>query len=181
VIRSTVAQKAVPIKTCRVCGGIFGPRWSARTDRQRIEYRLTDFSTQEHCSRQCAAVTKRRNGGLKRSPTTEEVAYAAGLWEGEGTIHCEKVSRMGRPKPQMLLIVGMTDREPLERFREIWGVGQIQGPIIDHRRPDKAKPMWRYAVGAALTVADITEAMRPWLSPRRIRQVDDALRRYGEL
>ena len=53
---------------------------------------------------------------------TTAVAYAAGLYEGEGNIHAR--SSTGA----ISLLIRMTDREPLDKVQEAVGIGQVKGP-----------------------------------------------------
>ena len=76
-----------------------------------------------------------------------EVAWAAGLFDGEGSVR--KVDSRHR-----MISVQMTDLGILERFdRALGGVGGISGPRILPKR----KPMWHwYACSEnAVTVADL--------------------------
>lgn len=97
----------------------------------------------------------------KRTP--EQVAWAAGLFEGEGCI-------VPRGKTSGELIVGMTDRDVLERFRDIVGVGGIK---IEHR-PDPHKDCYRWSVSNAPESRMVLELLLPWLSERR-REAAEAL------
>src|SRR3990167_5406713 len=54
-----------------------------------------------------------------------EIAWAAGLFEGEG---CISVHRSKGRRPQPKLNIAMTDLEPMERFAKALGVGNVTGP-----------------------------------------------------
>ena len=87
-------------------------------------------------------------------------AWAAGLFEGEGSI----TSCGGRIRLQLQL----TDHEVLERFVEIVGAGKVYGPYTKgHRDGYRRKPRWLWVCeGPAAGV--VFRTLSPWLSPRRL-------------
>jgi hypothetical protein len=88
-----------------------------------------------------------------------EVAWAAGLFEGEGSITHSK----GRPQ----LRIQMADLEVLERFLEIFGVGTIYGPYTrGHQDGCKRKPTWIWVCDGPM-VSVLFRTLAPWLSTRR--------------
>jgi hypothetical protein len=101
-----------------------------------------------------------------REPTEAEVAYVAGLYEGEGS--CQKVKRYRR------MTIRMTDKEPLDLVQQIMG-GIVAGPYRDVGVPDHYKDKWAWRVGAWRDILRIVPLIRPWLSPRRQAQVDRLL------
>jgi|ERR1044071_5069006 hypothetical protein len=66
-------------------------------------------------------------------PTTADIAWAAGFYEGEGTCSYATGSQHA--------IVNQVEREPLDRLRKYFG-GTIR-PVAAHRR---SKPSWRWTV-----------------------------------
>jgi hypothetical protein len=88
-------------------------------------------------------------------PTGTEIAWAAGLFEGEGTFSFFD----GRAKASMSL----TDLDVLVRFRNIVGVGSIAANTM---RNPRHKPQWQWWAYADefLLVHDL---FRPWLCSRR--------------
>lgn len=94
--------------------------------------------------------------------TPEEVAWAAGFFDGKGTIFSEH----GR----LRLTVRVVDEEAVRRFAEIVGVGKVYGPYANtqadgwKRRPSA---MW-VAVGSS--AEHLLEKFWPWLTPRRREQ-----------
>lgn len=108
-----------------------------------------------------------------------DVAWAAGLFEGEGTCgsyYGTYVSKAGkrysRKTPQAQLAIGMTDLEPLEKFRDTFGFGAIHGP---YEVRGGTKPAYKYYVNKREHVQAILAAIYPWLSPRRRAQVAQTL------
>lgn len=106
-----------------------------------------------------------------------EVAWAAGLFEGEGTCYYGEHVRVrdsGKEDPytQRLLRIQMTDLEPLERFKEAFGLGRIYGPY-GGTQPTirfKRKVYWAYQASKRPDVEFILTTLMPHLSPRRQRQ-----------
>lgn len=101
--------------------------------------------------------------------TPTEVAFAAGLFEGEG--HCAR--HRSNHSNRLCLNVTSTDVEPLERFRDAFGLGKVYGPYGLDRT--NRKPHYRFQVTRHEQVQAIAAAMWPWLSPRRRSQLAKAL------
>jgi hypothetical protein len=104
------------------------------------------------------------------SPNREDIIWAAGLFEGEGTI------LLGAPKTYAQVRLGMTDRDVVERFARIMGFGAIatyQG-VNGVRGPRKPLILWR-AGGYEKTQA-LVAAFWPWMGTRRRAQAVKALR-----
>ena len=96
---------------------------------------------------------------------TQAFAWAAGLFEGEGTISFGV-------SPQLRLT--MTDEEVVRRFAETIGEGGIcEIPAQQHN--------WRHAwcwYKAGRRVEEIVGKLWPFLGERRRTQIMDVLRRY---
>jgi hypothetical protein len=94
--------------------------------------------------------------------SAEEIAWAAGLFEGEGAI-----SRHGRSgKFDLRVSLNMTDEDVVRRFDAIVDRGKIYGPYSSYRGH---KPVWNWvALGDA--GHDVVDLIGPWLSPRRVSQ-----------
>ena len=98
--------------------------------------------------------------------STSEVAWAAGLFEGEGTI----THSGGRPR----LALKMTDDWPVRRFAEIVG-GSVYGPYRNRTGEHDGYPrkdfyMW---VAEGKAGARAARMMEPFLSPARLKRLDD--------
>lgn len=115
-------------------------------------------------------------------PTDEAaIAYAAGLFEGEGTIASgSKTFRTAsgelrdRLTPQFSFAIGMTDLEPLERWQEaMGGIGKIYGPYF--------KQHWRLYLCKKAEIIQACELMWPYLSPRRQEQIRAVIGEVREL
>lgn len=98
-------------------------------------------------------------------PTESEIAWAAGLFEGEGTI-CFSNSTI-------LISVNMTDKDILEKFFKIVQGGYFNGP---YKRPNpKWKDSWQWRVQGGAWCQTIIAMFWPWLGERRKQQFKDSM------
>ena len=111
----------------------------------------------------------RKGSAAWQAPTREEVAWAAGLFEGEGSIGAYRRSlpRVGRSVQASL---HMTDEKPVREFARIVGVGTVSGPI---QRPGKPIYLWR--VSNFEYVQHVAAVLWPRLAPRRRTQTHQTL------
>jgi hypothetical protein len=101
--------------------------------------------------------------------TRENLAWVAGLFEGEGCIgHNRKTG-------QWQLIVASTDEDVLQRAHMLTGVGTLRGPI------DRGhKPHWIWNVTSRAQVYALLAALYPWFGKRRQARVIECLTYYRE-
>lgn len=91
-----------------------------------------------------------------------EIAWAAGLFEGEGSLTQSGGSLDVRVK--------MTDEEIVRRFEEVIGYGTVYGPYnYDYRDGIKRKPHWIW-VALRYDALEVLELLWPWLGERRRAQ-----------
>lgn len=89
-----------------------------------------------------------------------EIAWAAGLFEGEGSIYPYRDSKSGTHYPRLDL--ASTDEDVVRRFARIVDGGSVYGPI---QRPNR-KPFWRWqATGTRARLA--LDLFAPHLGERR--------------
>ena len=94
-----------------------------------------------------------------------EVAWAAGFFEGEGTI----TQSGGR----LVVRLNNTDSEPVYRFARIVQFGEIYGPYhYEQRDGSKRKPFWVW-LAEEYDALEVLELLWPWLSARRHGQAMD--------
>lgn len=91
----------------------------------------------------------------------EQLAWAAGLFEGEGCFNT-----FHRPKGtwSVQARLAMTDGDVVHRFAAIIGAGQVHGPR--QRRPNE-QPLYEWYVQAAPDVLTVIRLLSPWLGIRR--------------
>jgi hypothetical protein len=90
----------------------------------------------------------------------EEVAWAAGLFEGEGSI-----TMSGR---YVHLQLSSTDEDVVWRFCEIVRAGRVYGPYTqDCTDGYRRKPFWMW-VCTGLDARPVFRMMMPWLGSRRL-------------
>ncbi len=111
-------------------------------------------------------------------PREIELAWAAGFFDGEGTVAAEKDPATGR-------YLGINTEIPqssadgipdvLSRFREIVGVGNILGPY-EPRSLWSRLPQYRWRSGALEDVETVADLLDPWLGPVKRTQFEAAIR-----
>ena len=89
-----------------------------------------------------------------------ERAWAAGLFEGEGSVYRKTIRTGGRTYLYIRRSMCMTDEDVLLRFARVMG-GTVSGPT--DRGPNK--PIWQWQRNADIRPA--IAAMWPWLGQRR--------------
>ena len=100
---------------------------------------------------------------------SEDLAWAAGFFEGEGTFYV----RRERGKPNATVTLTQVDREPLDRFCEIVGIGKVYGPYGPYSGNRKPYFQWNaHRRGDARTLLALLGGR---LSQRRRLQAWDAL------
>ena len=112
---------------------------------------------------------------------SDDVAYCAGLFEGEGSFGVTRTytKRSGvkalRKAPYVILQIQMTDLEPLQKFVTVFG-GYINGPytpggyLPGGRKASKPKPFYKAIIQKRENVYGAVNLMWKYLSPRRKEQ-----------
>ena len=104
-----------------------------------------------------------------------DIAWAAGLFEGEGSIGLHGAGRKRKDGTRRLvtrLTMNQTDEDILNRFCRIVNAGTVMGPRL---RPG-VKPQWSWECSCAASRRVILK-MYPWLG---IRRQAKALEVFGE-
>lgn len=111
-----------------------------------------------------------------------EIAWAAGLFEGEGSFsiqrqraHKTKFPTEGRLDEFVYANASLatTDRDVIERFASIVGVGKIHGP---HKRTnDQHKPIYVWNVSRRDEFEVFAEMIRPFLGERRLARMNEVI------
>jgi hypothetical protein len=96
------------------------------------------------------------------------IAWAAGLYEGEGTAT--------RCKGRLRLSIKMTNEETIRRFAAAVNCGTVYGPYKPSSRDGYArKPVWVW-LAECDDAWSVAELLRPWLSAARRSQLDRVFR-----
>lgn len=109
---------------------------------------------------------------LERTPV--DVAWAAGVFEGEG---CITISGVTGPRPQARLKMNMTDEDVVRRFHLIVGIGTVR----EDRRFEKRgwKRQWEWYIGSRAGVLTVLDLFGPHLGARRSARAEQ-IRAYIE-
>lgn len=100
----------------------------------------------------------------------EEVIWASGLFEGEGTITISKLPS-GRQYPRIK--VKMTDEDSVKRFATIFGM-QHKPVQKDKSWKEHWKDAW-YTDCTGKHAYAVLMAIFPWLGERRKRRVEEVI------
>ncbi len=118
----------------------------------------------------------------------EELAWAGGLFEGEGSISVNKQKReTTQHYVTIYTTLAMTDLDVLERFQRTMGIGNIIGPHGPYGISKKVRYSW--SVSGHQQAQYVIALLWPWLAERRreqaraslaaVRAYVPAYRRYG--
>ena len=97
-----------------------------------------------------------------------EIAWVAGVFEGEGTIRVRK----GNYGAQVS--IRMDDRDVIERVHSIMGFGNFY-EIRERRASGQVVTQYNYQLGSAGHVIAFLEIVRPWLGARRREKAEAAI------
>src|SRR5208282_6227159 len=92
----------------------------------------------------------------------KDIAWAAGLFEGEGTFF---LNTNGSPSAGLK----MTDEDVVDRFARIIG----EGVIRRYDPPPPRKPIWHWRLGTKVRVGEIIDLIYPYLGQRRRERADE--------
>lgn len=102
----------------------------------------------------------------------ENLAWAAGLFDGEGWASSARYNRKtGGMTATLSLGVGQAHREVLDRFRAALGFGSVTGPTKSRKTL-----MWSYRVHGFEKVQAVFAMLWPWLGEIKRAQVVKVLR-----
>lgn len=99
-----------------------------------------------------------------------DIAWAGGLFEGEGCIALLRFTR----RTGLALIVTSTDVDVLERFQEIVGCGSITAKAQRNRRPHH-KQVYEWRIAGRCDVDRVANLLWPHLGERRTATLVDAM------
>lgn len=96
----------------------------------------------------------------------EQVVWAAGLFEGEGSVFWANSSRRAEMR------LASTDEDVVRRFHEVVGVGSVGGPYMAAK---STKPFWNWVCAGYHHVQAVGAAFWPFLGERRQAKVREVL------
>lgn len=105
----------------------------------------------------------------------EELAWAAGLFEGEGCFTSKTNGRAGSTARYPVCEMRSTDKTTLDRFLRVVRIGKIYGPYPQYGAGAKDskyagrvyKPVWTWTAYGPEKVGAILKLLKPGLSKRR--------------
>jgi hypothetical protein len=106
-----------------------------------------------------------------RSPTDAELAWAAGLFEGEGTFNVTKRST------NISMALVSTDEDVVDRFHAIVGAGRVYRNRTSNGFSLKKQYVWN--VSAINEFRHVAAILLPWLGNRRRARMLQVLDAYS--
>ena len=92
-----------------------------------------------------------------------DIAWAAGLFDGEGSVIY--TNPKDRPNPRIQLTLSMTDKNAVEKFQAIVGTGSI---ITFHYNKEKGYlRQWKWSVEKGTDVAKTIKLLGPYLVTKK--------------
>jgi hypothetical protein len=110
-------------------------------------------------------------------PTPVEVAWAAGLFEGEG---CLTSIHQGEGRINLVMKLGMTDEDVVRKFARIVGCGNVRE---QHPTGRGRKTSWHWYCGAQKEIERLVAFFSPYFGTRRLARASELLearRQYVE-
>ena len=89
---------------------------------------------------------------------SEDIAWAAGLYEGEGSCHIDK-------RGSAFVSLTSTDLDVVEKFQRIVGAGRIYG--YDEKRKETYKRAYKWRTTKKSEAANVLAMLLPYLGERR--------------
>ena len=105
----------------------------------------------------------------------EDLAWAAGFMEGEGTFYCniQKGRKEGHKSQAAISVRAVqVEREPLERLQRIFPFGKLYGPYLGK---SNRQPHYQFAIHSFEGGQALIAALWPWLSSKRRNQAKTAI------
>jgi hypothetical protein len=100
-----------------------------------------------------------------------DAAWAAALFDGEGSC--------GWRKTGAAMVILMSDKDLIDRFQAIVGVGTVWPDRRSKLKPHY-KDLWRWTACAEADVFKVVEMIWPWLGERRREQVGKMIERFEQ-
>lgn len=110
----------------------------------------------------------------------EELAWSAGLVDGEGYFGFNFVKRSNsvRKTKTICLDVSQCDPQVLHRIQKALEVGNVTGPYFSNKR--NHRPTYHFRVSGANELQFAIKQLWPWLSPIKREQATQVLEKLDE-
>lgn len=105
-----------------------------------------------------------------------DIAWAAGLFEGEGSFSATRPR--GTRRPYLRATMQSMDRDVLERFQEVIGFGSIY-TIRPDPRLSHGRPIYQWACASEAKFILLLDMIGPHLGVRRRQRAAELLARHG--
>lgn len=105
--------------------------------------------------------------------TDSEIAWAAGLFEGEGSISWFKLKNRA-DSIKVAVTISMTDEDVIYRFANIMGFGKVKGPY--QPQPTSRKVRWVWEVQNFKDCLKAINLLYPYLGVRRQAKADEFIK-----
>jgi hypothetical protein len=108
---------------------------------------------------------------------SEQWAWAAGLFDGEGSFYIQKQRRGEKTRCYPRIGMSNTDRSLLERFAAVVGAGRIYSYKQAMKSADgyKRKPLFILQINTRSDVERVVAGLKPWLSETKKEDAARAL------
>lgn len=104
--------------------------------------------------------------------TRENIAWAAGLFEGEGSCYFRDRKQGTSASRSACVVLNMTDEDVIRKLHRIIGLGSVNGP---YQPPGNRKPVWRWSVTGSEQPQAVLAAFWPFLCSRRQAKIAEVL------
>jgi len=110
---------------------------------------------------------------MTRGESDVDAAWAAGFFDGEGSVGCYQCGKYWR------LSVSISQAHPyvLERFRKIALDGEISGP---YNNGEGKSQVYHYKINIGVGVIELFKFLEPFLSPVKKKQFKQAISTYEQ-
>lgn len=112
--------------------------------------------------------------------TPDQIAWLAGLFEGEGSFSAtvqRRLSGTGKERIILRFCIAMTDEDVIRKAMSVFpGYGGIRFQAM----PNNRKTVWYWTVGAMDQIIEILMKLWPFLLERRREQIQSAFERYEQ-
>jgi hypothetical protein len=95
-----------------------------------------------------------------------DIAWAAGLFEGEGSIHANSIKK----RRYLMLNLSSTDEDVVRKFAAVIGCGKVYGPYYEKSKPGK-KPRFSWHTKSKADGIQAASLLEPFLCERRLAKL----------